>query len=522
MKKLIERFSDLVKGSISGFDRIVFKGFILPLMAAKGAMSFCQTNGILNKNYKKWMMEQTSCLVETVDQFAKDNCGQGIIHIPTWRIRKEKLAHERQRTEQIENGLIGVWSCLESGSSFRAHYCKKTGYPQLKNYQTRCKHLYFYFDHNDFGFMNIRLQTWFPYHIQICLNGREWLRRCLEQQENVHFLAQGNKFLHISDYSVAQRLLDKQMDVRFAKLLNGFTPIVFPMMQDILGPYLSYYWTMWQSEWATDLIFDSPKGLNSIMDSLLRHAHMTGTSTRVLRYLDRPLTLAGKPYARSKDEVLTRVTDFNDGIRLRHWIDNNSVKVYNEQNVLRVETTINNPGKFRVFRHKQGQLTDEPKSRLPLRKGVRDVPLRAIISQEVNERFMNDLSMLQDESPAHELIDEITCRRTQDGRRFRALDPTGKDRELLQLIGNPEFRISGLTNKMLHQKLSDTRFGSGRTAKQLSAKISRHLRLLRTHGIIRKLPKQNRYQLTVKGIKLTNILNAFLAASTEKLMKMAA
>jgi len=521
MEKLIKRFSGLVKGSIVGFDRIVFKGFILPLMIAKGAMSFCRYSGILNKNYKKWMMEQTACLVETVDQYAKDNCGQGIIHIPTWRIRKETLAHERQRVEQIENGLIGVWSCLESASSYRARYCEKTGYLQLQNYQTRCKHLYFYFDDDEFGFMNIRLQTWFPYHIQICLNGREWLRRCLERQ-GVHFLAQGNKFLHISDYHEAQRLLDNQLDVRFVNLLEGFVSIVFPMMREVLGPHLSYYWTMWQSEWAADLIFASPGELNSIMDSVLRHAHMTGTSTRVLRYLDRPLTTAGKPYARSTEEVLTRVTDFNDGIRVRHWVDKNSVKVYNEQNVLRVETTINNPGKFRVFRHKQGQSPDELKSRLPLRKGVMDIPLRAIISQEVNERFMNDLSMLQDESPVHELIDEITCPLRKAGRRFRALDPTGKDRELLQLIGDPAFRISGLTNKMLRQDLLDTRFGSGRTDKQLSAKISRHLRLLRAHGIIRKLPKQNRYQLAIKGIKLTNILNAFLSASTEKLMKMAA
>ncbi|MDD2389584.1 MAG: hypothetical protein PHP23_07630 [Desulfobacterales bacterium] len=97
-------------------------------------MSFCQTNGILNKNYNKWMMEQTSSLVETVNQFTKGNCGQGIIPISIWRIRKEKLAHERQQTEQIENELIRVWSCLEPGSSFRAHYCKKTGYSQLQNY----------------------------------------------------------------------------------------------------------------------------------------------------------------------------------------------------------------------------------------------------------------------------------------------------------------------------------------------------------------------------------------------------
>ena len=369
--------------------------------------------------------------------------------------------------------------------------------------------------------MNIRLQTWFPYHIQICLNGREWLRRCLER-ERIDFLAKGNKFLHIADYQQAQRLLDKQLDTRFTELLNGFLPTVFPNMQNILGSHLSYYWTLWQSEWAADLIFASPDRLSPIMDSLLRHAHIIGTSSRVLRYLDRPLTKTGKPYARSTDDVLTRVTDFNDGVRIRHWAGKNSVKLYNEQNVLRVETTINDPGKFKVFRHKQGQSPEEPKQRLPLRKGVMDIPIRSTISQDINNRFMDDLATLHGKTPAGKFIEEVTHHITKGGRRFRALDPTGKDLELLQAISDPAFRISGLTNKMLRQCLVETNFGSRRSDKQLSGKISRHLRLLRAHGIIRKLPRQNRYQLTLKGVRLTNILNAFLAASTENLMKMAA
>ena len=434
---------------------------------------------------------------------------------------KETLAHERQQKEQITSGLVGVWSCLEAGLSYRAQYCAKTGYPQLKNYQTRCKHLYFYFDDPALGFMNIRFQTWFPYHIQVCLNGREWLRRSLEQ-EGVEFQVKGNKFLHVGDYSKAQQFLNEQLDVRFAALLNNFLPVVFPTMQDIIGPYLSYHWTLWQSEWATDLIFSSPDKLTSLMDGLLRHAHITGTSTRVLRYLDRPLTKAGKPYWRSTDEVATRMTDFNDGIRLRHWVDRNSVKIYNEQNVLRVETTINNPGKFRVFRHKQGQPRNEPKQRRTMRKGIVDIPLRASVSQDVNNRFMDDLATLQDGTPVRDFIYKMTRHVVKAGRRFRALDPTGKDRELLQAISDPAYRISGLTNKMLREKLSGTAFSAHRTEKQLSAKISRHLRLLRAHGIIRKLPRQNRYQLTLKGIKLTNMLNAFLAASTENLLKMAA
>ena len=102
------------------------------------------------------------------------------------------------------------------------------------------------------------------------------------------------------------------------------------------------------------------------------------------------------------------------------------------------------------------------------------------------------------------------------------MDPTGKDFELLQAISDPAYSISGLTNKMLRQSLARNSFGKGRTEKQLSGKISRHLRLLRVHGLIRKIPRQNRYQLTLKEVRLTNIVNAFWAASTEDLMKIAA
>lgn len=368
--------------------------------------------------------------------------------------------------------------------------------------------------------MNIRLQTWFPYHIQMCLNGREWLRRGLEK-EGVDFHVHGNKFLHIADYQKAQQLLDEQLNTRFADMLDGFTQRVFPGMEDILGPHLSYYWTLWQSEWATDLIFDSPESLKTPMDALLRHAHIIGTSTRVLRYLDRPLTKASRPDARSNDTVATRVTDFNDGMRIRHWVDKNSVKLYNEQNVLRVETTINDPGKFKVFRHKQGQDKNEPKQRLPMRKGIMDIPLRASVSQDVNNRFMDDLATLEEKTPIRSFMDELTVHITKNGCRFRGLEPVAKDRELLLALSDPAYLISGLTNKMLRERLSDTSFGSGRTRKQLSAKISRHLRLLRSHGIIRKLPRQNRYQVTLKGMRLANALSALLAASVENLLKIA-
>ena len=180
MDSLIQRFADLVKGVISGFDRIVMKGSIRPLSYVQGVTEFCRRRGILNKDYKSWMLEQSSALVQAVERYALAESGQRITHIPSLHTDKQHLAEERQRTTGIDKGLIGVWSCAESGRSFRAHFCAAKGFPELRCYTPHCNHLYLYFDHPEFGFMNIRLQTWFPYHIQVCMNGREWLRRSLE------------------------------------------------------------------------------------------------------------------------------------------------------------------------------------------------------------------------------------------------------------------------------------------------------------------------------------------------------
>jgi hypothetical protein len=521
MRKLTQRFGRAVKGVLTGFDRIVFKGTILPLAHEDGAMSFCGWRGVLNKDYKRWMRQQTEALIEAVDRYAQQQCGQRITHLNTWRSDKDMLAKERQEANGIETGLIGVWSCLESGRSYRAYYCAQAGYPQLRRYPTQCKHLYLYFDHEQYGFMNVRLQSWFPYDIQICLNGRQWLRRRL-QAHNIDSVRQGNKFLHVGDYEQAQRFLDEQLDCRWPRLLEGFLPIAFPTMCETLGPHLSYYWTLWQSEWATDVILATAAELDSTMDSLLRHALMTGTSTRVLRYLGRPVTAAGKPHVRSNNEVISRVLDFYDGLRVRHWVDHNSVKVYNEHNVLRVETTMNAPAMFRVYRRAQGESARRPKKLRPLRKGVADIALRAQVSQDVNNRFMDGLATFSDHTRMRDLLSDPTRASIKNGRRVRGLDLTGKDRQLLEAISDPAFTVCGITNAALRQQLSRTAWGFGRTDKQLSARISRHLRLLRDHGLIRKIPNRRRYHLTPKGRQLTTALNAMLAASTQQLMDMAA
>jgi hypothetical protein len=521
MDMFVQRCADKIKGVITGFDRIVFKGCLRPLMFAEGAMAFFRSRAVLNKNYKDWVEAQSDLLVARANTYARATCGKGITPIPSCHERKEKIAHDQQRRLGLQQGLIGVWSCTEACSTYRARYDAQAGFPQLRFEYARCKHLYFYYDHPVYGFMSVRLQTWFPYGIQIALNGREWLRRALTRHK-IPFVLHGNKFLHIADYARAQHLLDSQINARWLPLLTGFLPQVFPVMNKTLGPHLQYYWTLWQSEWATDYIFASPKDLKPFLDALLRHAIITGTADRVLRYFGRPVDAAGQPHPLANPDVLTRASIWHDGFRLRHWLDRNSVKLYNEHNNLRVEMTMNNPAKFRVFRHPEGHRCSLRKKRLPLRKGIADIPIRAQVANDVNRRVMNQMATLKNNLPLRNILLELTQPRFQDGRRIRALDITGKDRELLLALADPQHAVAGFSNKQLRQKLRATPWAKGGNDRQLSARVSRHLRLLRDHGLIRKMPCQRLYILTTKGQLLTTALNAILAASTQQLINIAA
>jgi len=467
------------------------------------------------------MQEQTGRLVGEAEAYCREQTGIGITPIPSSQIRKESLARDRQEERGVTEGLIGIWSATESCMTYKARFSKKCGFPQMGREWGECKHLYYYFDDPDYGFMNIRLQTWFPYHIQIAMNGREWLRRDLEKS-GIGFERHRNKILSLEDYDAAQKLLNRQLDTRWPEVLGGTLPIVFPSMGDIVGSDLKPYWTLWQSEWATDHIFRSQAELRPLGEMLIMQAFLTGTTPQVLRYFDRPMTKSGRPYANMSHEVISRIMELEDGLRVRHWVGSNSVKAYIEQNVFRTETTLNNPGMFRVHRHAQSEATENPKRYLPMRKGVADIPLRAQISGEINKRFNESLAQMESNTSLSELIEPVCQRGRKKQRCVRPLDVLGKDRSLLCALADPKHAVSGITNRDLRNALGDTAGFGGKTQNQQSSKASRLIRLLRDHGLLHKYPRQNRYRLSPKGAKLTTVLCAALHASTQELTKIAA
>jgi hypothetical protein len=304
-------------------------------------------------------------------------------------------------------------------------------------------------------------------------------------------------------------------------MLTELTTDVFPMMHTILGEHMNYYWIQWQSEWAKDYIFHDPQELQTYMSRFLRHAFINGTGERVLRYMGQPVRDNGQPHWKANPELITKLKLWYDGGRIRHWVYKNSLKLYNEHNVLRFEFTMNDPTKFKVHRTVTGDDSGVKKF-LPMRKGIADITVRAQVCSSRLKNFTEQIAAMEEDLTVDEILSKVSKPIKAKGKRYRALDVTGKDLVLLRAIADPKYNADAITNKHLQAVLSGTAWANNLEGRKLAARISRQLRLLREHGIIKKLPKQHKYMLTAKGRLLTTSLTQFLGAKVSDLSRLCA
>ena len=286
---------------------------------------------------------------------------------------------------------------------------------------------------------------------------------------------------------------------------------------------MSYYWTLEQSEWATDVLFRSPQALAELYPQLLRHAAQDFSSVEVMRFLGRKLPAHGGVSGHFQGEVVSDVARRADHLRVKHRVKNNWIKMYDkQQTVLRVETTLNDVSDFKAFRRREGQKTG-PYQWLPLRKGVADIKRRAHVSQAANERYLDALAGVTASQPLGELTKAL-CQPTQlNGKRVRALQPWAPgDAQLLAAIHRPEFALNGFRNRDLRAVLYPAAIASPEDVRRQSAKITRQLRLLRAHGLICKVPHTHRYQLTAAARTILASLQAAQNATAEQLARLAA
>jgi len=245
-------------------------------------------------------------------------------------------------------------------------------------------------------------------------------------------------------------------------------------------------------------------------------------SRDVLRYLGRPVRLDGEVPKSFRGEVVTDLKWREEGVRIKHSVDGNSVKAYDKAftvvgSVLRAEATMQQTEGFRVYRRKEGDLHG-PRAWRVLRRGVADLHRRAVISPRAAGRYLDALAGVDDQTTVQDLLARLGQPREWHGRRVRALDPLGQDRALLEAICRGEFTLNGFRNRDLQRTFFGAPADEMREKRRRSAWVSRKLRLLRAHGMIHKITDTYRYQLTDNGQRAVGAILAALRATVRDLL----
>jgi hypothetical protein len=142
MNAFLQKFALIVAGVLQGFDRVVFKGKLRELYRSDGSTD------------------------------------------------KEQIAQEIARQHDVRQGLVCVLQCVEPCWTFDTKKMPD-GSLTIGGERGKCSHWYHYYIHPQFGWMYVRLQTWFPFEVQIGINGREWLARQMDR-ENLKYARQTN------------------------------------------------------------------------------------------------------------------------------------------------------------------------------------------------------------------------------------------------------------------------------------------------------------------------------------------
>ena len=241
-----------------------------------------------------------------------------------------------------------------------------------------------------------RIQTWFPFSIQICLNGREWLARSLDAA-GVGYVQRDNCFTRLDNPKRAQRLMERQVQAAWPELLNAIARSLNPQHATMFRACpIEYYWSTHQSEWATDILFRNSRSLAWLYPRLIHHGLTTFFSRDVMRFLGRNIPATGNIPTRLQAEVVSDMKTRPEGVRIKHRLGESSIKMYDKQgSVLRVETTINDAADFKSFRTPEGK-PEADKAWYPMRKGIADLHRRAETSQAANDRYLRALASVQD------------------------------------------------------------------------------------------------------------------------------
>jgi hypothetical protein len=512
MNEFTARYQAQLNGVLTGFDRLVFRG-TLALNHETGLKGYLWANHLGLKDFGAHA-EQVSKQAKEASLAVILDAGRPVRYLNSGKEDKQALARKMAAAEGIHSGPICALTATELCTSYAIRGDRTSGKIRLERAYRKCLFIYHYWMHPVFGFMSARLQTWFPFPIHIYLNGRLWLAQQMEQA-GMAYRRHDNCFTWIEDFARAQQLMDLQLTSPWTQLFDGVAQQVHPWFGELRRNYpMNYYWTCQDSEWAMDIVFRDRQQLQRLYPQLVHLGMTSFSSPDVLRFMGKKVTRQGNPLGVHEVPVSSDMKVRPNGVRIKHRLGANSIKLYDKAYdelgaVLRPEITITHTQLFRVYRPKNGE-PDSPLQWRVMRRGLADLHRRAEVSQKALDCYCDALAAVDDSTTLHELTLMLEKRVRWHGKPVRAIHPfSPDDHALLQAINRGEFAINGLRNRDLQPLLYTHPPVTLAEKRCRSAAVSRKLRILRAHGLIRKLPHTHRYRVTEQG---RLVLNAILSA----------
>jgi len=491
---LTERYADQINGVYSCYDRVVIQGTLPVFCYAEGMTSYLYANNIRIFDYAKFAEPLRDELRANAEQIAKDNNLQ-IEFIRKKNFRKEQRVRKIVEKRGSHSGLVHIFSAMEPCASYRPWHDKNTHKTFLKFTQGKCLHYYFYLIDDLLGLCYVRVPTWCPFRLQIYFNGHNQLASSLNKQ-TVSFTQIDNMFVDFASFEQAQEINDHLTIDEIHKKLDTFAEQFCPVIKK-LEQY--YHWSIMQVEYATDIVFKRQQDLQSIYDQLVTTAIHTVKPDNMASFLGKKL------HPNFQGEMGNNFNTRIEGTRIKHTMGPVSIKMYDKLGlVLRIETTVNNISFFKHYRKVEHRDGTESRKLAPMKKGLYSLtPLRDLLSA-ANHRYLQFISAIDDMTADVKKVNKLSNRIVKNERSYKGFNFfSDEDQKLFEIISRGEFNISGFQNKDIRQYLTDKNSGQ----------VSRILKRLHVHGLIKKIGHTYKYylskfgrQVILMGLKLKELV----------------
>jgi hypothetical protein len=477
-------------GALTTVDRLIVHGHLSRLWFPNHMAYFLDRLGVhIGRDFGQFVKQASSKVIAHAEALAK-KAGRPFMYQDRVVHGKDELARQIAARDGITEGLICVFSTVEPAMCFGL--AGGAIRPRLR----KCLHLYFYVIDRELGFIHVRLQTWFPFQIQVYLNGHEWLARQLERR-GVAFERYENTFLSIDDLPLAQRLCASFTKRRWSRLFDAFARRINPWLVVIRKQgFGSYYWCIDACEVSTDLMWRNRPSLLGVLDDLFDYALRAFSADDVVRFLG----LKCRPQT---GDLETRHARRPEGRRIKHRIRQNWLKLYDKWSVLRVETVINNPSDFRVLRFENDRRGRRHGRWMRMNKGLHNLWRHVQIGEATNRRYLDALAEVKPTGPAIAQLDTLCRHRVQLGQRVARFSPVSRaDTDLFQAVLSGSHLINGLSNRDLQHQLWNAPASDPAQGRRRCQRVCRLIRKLRGHALLAKIPGRRRYRVTLRGRRL--------------------